>query len=57
MKIISIAVKRAAEPYIKDETFVTLPFCFIRLPISIAITVPIMLYGPPIKLPIRNIAT
>jgi len=54
--IISKAVNRAADPSINDETLVTLPFSFILLPISIAITVPIMLYGPPMKFPIKNIA-
>lgn len=43
MIIIDIAVKNAADPSINDETLVTLPFYLILFPISMAITVPIIL--------------
>lgn len=54
MNTISIAVKKAADPSIKEETLVTLLFSVKICPIYIAITVPISPYGPPMATPSRK---
>jgi hypothetical protein len=52
------AANTAAEPSIRADIAAVLPPIFLAyLPKSIVITVPMMLYGPPMVIPTKNMET